>query len=416
MYLTLLVCDVKAIKFRIYPTLAQRRQLIKEFVARRHVWNWALECRSSAYKADKTTLNAVALSRLLTQRKASDTSLKAVSATALAYTLRDLDEAFQRFFSKQARYPKRKKFGTVNSVCYQIDKRQPVFRDGELLKLPKLGAVDVVWSKSIPVTPNSATVSKTPDGRWFVSLQYDADDAVAVPKTGKAVGIDLGLTCFAAMSDGNKIKPPRPLRAGLRKLANAQRALSRAKKGSNGRRKAKVRVAKVHSRIADQRADFLHKLSTSIVVEHDQIAVEDLSVRGMMANRKLARSIGDASWSEFRRQLTYKAGWYGKTLCVTPRFSRSTGVCPECGVVGEKLPLSVREWTCACGAVHDRDIAAAQVILKTARNAGFAGGGRNKPNDRGVSPENTAVFEAGKAQFARPHGRGQRTPIHGARS
>ena len=407
---------MKAIKFRIYPTLAQRRQLIREFAVRRRVWNWALERRSVAYKADKTSLNAVALSRELTLKKASDTLLKTASATALINTLWDLDEAFKKFFKKQANYPKRKKFGTVNSVCYNIDKRAKVFRDGELLKLPKLGAVDVVWSKSIPVTPNSATVSKTPDGRWFVALQYDAQDAIDAPKTGHAVGIDLGLTCFAAMSDGAKIMPPKPLRAGLRKLAHAQRDLSRAKRGSVGRRKAKGRVARIHSRIAFQRADFLHKLSTSIVVEHDQIAVEDLNVRGMMANGKLARSIGDASWSEFRRMLTYKSKWMGRELLLVPRFERTTGVCPDCGLVGERLPLNVRSWKCECGAVHDRDVAAARVILATARSAGIAGGGRNKPDEMGISPENTAACESGKAQIMRPHGRSQRTPNYGARS
>ncbi len=390
---------MKAVKFRIYPTLAQRRQLTKEFVTRRKVWNWALERRSSAYKADKTSLNAVALSRELTKLKASDTSLQAVSATALQNTLWDLDAAFQKFFRKQAKYPKRKKFGTVNSVCYALNKRKKVFRDGDMLKLPKLGAMRVVWSREISVFPNTATVSKTPDGRWFVSLQIDYVDPIAPPATDKQVGIDLGLTCFAALSDGEKIRSPKPLRQGLRRLAHVQRTLSRAQRGSNNRRKSRQRVARIHRQIADQRANFLHQTSTRIVGENAVIAIEDLHVRGMMANGKLARSIGDASWSEFRRMLAYKSKWLGRELRVVPRFERTTGVCPDCGHVGERLPLNIRSWTCQCGAVHDRDVAAARMILLTARSAGIACGAVYKPDDSGVSHDNTGRCEAGKAQL-----------------
>lgn len=397
---------MKAAKFRIYPTITQRRQLSKEFAARRKVWNWALERRSSAYKADKTSLNAVVLSRELTQLKTSEPFLKSVSATALTYTLRDLDEAFKKFFRKEAKYPKRKKFGTVNSVKYQIDKRkgQQVFRDGELLKLPKLGVVKVRWSKSIPVIPNSATVSKTPDGRWFVSLQYDAQDMIDLPHSDKELGIDLGLSCFIAGSDGRKEYSPKPYKQAMRRLAHAQRNLSRKKNGSSNRRKARQRVAMIHRQIADQRANFLHQQSTRIVTEHGLIAIEDLHVRGMMANRKLARSIGDVAWSEFRRQLNYKSKWYGRKLAITPRFARSTGVCPECGKIGEKLPLNIRTWTCQCGAIHDRDVAAAKIILQTARSAGLACGGRSKPDDSGLIRDNTAVNEAGKAQLKSRNG------------
>lgn len=391
---------MKAVKFRIYPTLAQRRQLSKEFATRRRVWNWALERRSSAYKADKTSLNAVALSRELTKLKASDTSLQAVSTTALVNTLFDLDTAFQNFFRKQAKYPKRKKFGAVQSVCYTIDKRKNVFQDGETLKLPKLGAIKVRWSHECPVIPTSATVSKTADDRWFVSLQIDYIDPIAPPATDKQVGIDLGLTCFAALSDGEKIKSPKPLKNGLRRLAHAQRALSRKQQDSSNRRKAKQRVARIHRQIADQRADFLHKLSTRIVGENAVIAIEDLHVRGMMANRKLARSIGDASWSEFRRMLTYKAQWIGRDLRVVPRFVRTTGVCPDCGVIGKRLPLTVRSWMCQCGAVHDRDVAAARVILSTAGTAGSYGPGLvNQPDDNGASCDNTGRNEGAKVQL-----------------
>ncbi|MBT9177561.1 MAG: hypothetical protein DDT20_01896 [Firmicutes bacterium] len=400
---------MKAIKLRIYPTLEQRRQLSREFAVRRHVWNWALERRSSAYKTDKTSLNAVGLSRELTRKKASDTSLCRVSSTALNNTLWDLDAAFQNFFKKQGRYPKRKKFGAVNSVCYTLDKRKKVFRDGELLKLPKVGSLRVVWSREVPVFPNTATVSKTPDGRWFVSLQIDYTDPVAAPTTDKQIGIDLGLTCFAALSDGEKIYSPKPLKQGLRRLAHAQRATSRAQRGSSNRRKARQRVARIHRQIADQRANFLHQQSTRIVGENAVIAIEDLHVRGMMANGKLARSIGDASWGEFRRMLTYKSKWMGRDLRIVQRFERTTGVCPDCGLVGDRLPLNVRSWTCECGATHDRDVAAARMILSTARSAGIYDPGlANKPDDSGASRDNTGWDEGVKAQHISPHGRGQR--------
>lgn len=377
---------MKAIKFRIYPTLAQRRQLAREFSAKRKVWNWALECRSLSYQVDKTSLNVVALSRLLTQAKASDTFLRSASATALNSTLWDMEAAFQKFFKKQSRYPRFKKFGSVNSVCYQLDKRQDVFRDGELLKLPKLGTIRVVWSAPVLAFPNSATVSRTQDGALFVSLQYDAPDMVNPPAPIRdVVGLDFGLTTLVTTSEGEKLNGRKPFKNSARRLARYQRRLSKAAKGGKTRRKLKCRVARLHRKIRDQRANFSHQLSTRLVRENRAIGIEDLGVKGMMSNGKLARAVADCGWGELRRQLTYKSAWYGRVLVLYPRFERSTGVCPECGLIGEKLPLGVRAWTCECGAHHDRDIAAAKVIaIHTARSAGIHGFGlANKREDSG---------------------------------
>lgn len=376
---------MKAIKFRIYPTLSQRRQLSKEFACRRIIWNWALNRKIEAYKENKTSLNYVLLSRELTQKKKEDEFLTKASSTALQNTLFDLDEAFKKFFRHENRFPKFKKFGAVNSTCYSLDKRTNIFRDGELLKLPKIGEIKTIWTKPILTTPNSDTISKTKDGRWFVSLQYN-DTPPELPKSNKEVGIDLGLTCFAALSDGRKFMSPKPLRKAMRKLAHVQRDLSRKEKGSKNRAKSRQIVSRLHSRIADQRADYLHKLSTSIVSEHGLIAIEDLNVRGMMSRGKIARSIGDVGWSEFRRMLTYKSLWYGRTLSVVPRFQRTTGVCPDCGFISERLPLNVRSWICECGVEHDRDIAAAEIILQTVRSTGIACGERRQPNDSGANP------------------------------
>lgn len=394
---------MKAIKFRIYPTLAQRRQLTKEFAARRRVWNWALECRSLSYRLDKTSLNAVALSRLLTQAKASDTFLRSASATALNNTLWDLDAAFQKFFRQQAKYPRFKKFGTVNSVCYQLDKRAPVFLDGELLRLPKLGAIRVVWSASVPVIPNSATVSRTQDGAWFVALQYDTPDAIHPPTPIRdVIGLDFGLTTLVTTSEGEKLNGRKPFKGSKRRLARYQRRFSKTAKGGANRRKLKCRVARIHRKIRDQRLDFSHQLSTRLVRENRAIGIEDLGVKGMMANGKLASAVADCGWSELRRQLTYKSSWLGRTLVVFPRFERSTGVCPKCGLVGPKLPLGVRSWACECGAHHDRDIAAAKVIaMYTARNAGIDGFGLvHKPEDSGNAKVRTGMMKQTRSEQA----------------
>jgi putative transposase len=270
--------------------------LKKEFDACRYVWNWALERRTKAYKQAGETLYAVALSRELTLLKMSQTFLKVASATALTYVLKSQDEAFRKFFKKQTRYPRFKKRGKVKSCTFQLDKRRgsKVFIPGELLNLPKLGAVKVVWSfKDISVFPNSATISRNAAGQWFVSLQCDCVDVINPPETDKTIGLDLGLSTLIATSGGQKIKPRRFLKNGLRRLRFAQRRLSKAAKGGSNRRKQKSRAARIHQRIANQRANFLHNLSTSIVRENQAIAIEDLNVRGVTANGKLARSVGD---------------------------------------------------------------------------------------------------------------------------
>ncbi|KFI22351.1 RNA-guided endonuclease InsQ/TnpB family protein [Nitrosococcus oceani] len=368
---------MKAYKLRFYPTLRQRRQLEKEFNACRYVWNWALDRRSRVYKENGKSLYAVALSRELTLLKTSQPFLKAASATALTYVLKSQDEAFQKFFKKQARYPKFKRRLRVRSCTFQIDKRrgEKVFIPGAFLQLPKLGPVRVVWSyRDIPVMPNSATVSRNAAGQWFVSLQCECIDVINPPATDNTIGLDLGLSTLVAMSDGRKEKPRRFLKNALRRLRVAQRRLAKAARGGSNRRKHKSRVARLHQGIASKRANFLHGLSTSIVRENQAIAIEDLNVRGMMANGKLARSVGDCGWYELRRQLTYKAKWYGRQLNMVPRFQRTTGVCPDCGTVGSRLPLRVRSWTCGhCGSAHDRDIAAARVMDLIGNTVGSTG-------------------------------------------
>jgi putative transposase len=221
------------------------------------------------------------------------------------------------------------------------------------------------WSRQIPKAAKvtTVTVSKDSAGRYFVSLL--CDDVVAKkPASNGKVGVDLGLTHFAILSTGEKIATPKTFRTHEAKLAKLQRRLARKQKGSNRRAKAKMKVARLHAKIADARRDFLHKLSTRLINENQVIAVESLSVSNMQKNRCLAKSISDASWSEFLRQLEYKAKWYGRELIGIDRWYPSSKRCSNCGYTISKMPLNVREWTCLeCGAIHDRDVNAARNVL-----------------------------------------------------
>ena len=412
---------MRAFKFRIYPTLKQRKQLQKEFAASRFVWNWSLDQKDSMFKLYGFKHNVVTLSRDLTCLKKHESWLLKASVTVMTNTLYDLDEAYKKFFRHEAEHPKFKKF--KNSVCYQMDKRQGthIFQSGKLLKLSKLGPIDVKWSDEVPVFPNSATISKRPNGDWYVSLQVDCTKPMKL-KSHNKIGLDLGIQSFITTSDGDKIAPPIPYKLSKRKLKILQRRFNKTKKKNSNRAKARIKVANLHQKISDQRKDFLHKLSTTIVSENQVIAIEDLKVSSL-AQGKLASAVTDCGWGMFTIFLTHKALWNGRELLKHPRYERSTGVCPNCNYVTEKLPLNIRSWKCPCGLTHDRDIAAAQVILKhtvqntvilnTARSAGSlitkACGPAKPLDDREAIPENRGRVETGKSllrpktrRFSRP--------------
>ena len=206
-------------------------------------------------------------------------------------------------------------------------------------------------------------MSRDAAGRWFVSLLVEDPTVRPLPATDAAAGIDAGITTLVTLSTGEKVSNPRYERADRRKLAKAQRALSRKAKGSNNRAKARLRVARIHACIADRRRDLLHKLSTRLVRENQTVVLEDLGVRNMLRNHSVARAIADAAWSDLRSMLEYKAQYYGRTLVAVDRWFPSSKICSTCGRLVESLPLSVREWVCPCGAVHDRDVNAARNIL-----------------------------------------------------
>lgn len=358
--------DVKrAYKFRCYPTPEQEKILARTFGCARFAYNHMLRLRTDAWFQRKERVGYHETSAALTAlKKAPETAwLNEVSSVPVQQALRHLQTAFVNFWAKRAKYPQFKRKDGPQSAEYTTS----AFKwDGKTLKLAKMAApLAVRWSRQIPKAAKvtTVTVSRDAAGRYFVSLLCD-DVVTAKPAASAKVGIDLGLSHFAILSTGEKIAAPNTFRKNEAKLAKLQRRLAKKTKGSNRRKKAKLKVAQLHARIADSRRDFLHKLSTRLINENQVIAVESLSVSNMQKNRCLSKSISDAGWSEFVRQLEYKALWYGRELVGIDRWYPSSKRCSDCGHTVAKMPLKVREWVCPeCGSVHDRDVNAARNVL-----------------------------------------------------
>jgi putative transposase len=358
--------DIKrAYRFRFYPMPEQEVILARTFGCARFAYNHMLRLRTDAWYQRQERIGYHETSAALTALKKTPEHawLNDVSSVPVQQALRHLQTAFANFFAKRAQYPNFRRKDGVQSVEYTTS----AFRwDGAALKLAKMNApLAIRWSRTIPkgAKPTTVTVSRDTAGRYHVSIL--CDDAVSSRKkvSGK-VGIDLGLTHFAILSTGEKVAAPNTFRKNEARLARLQRQLAKKQLGSTNRRKAKLKVARMHARTADSRRDFLHKLSTRLINENQVIAIESLAVSNMQKNRKLAKSISDASWSEFVRQLTYKAEWYGRTLVGIDRWYPSSKRCSDCGHIVGKMPLNVRSWTCPeCGSIHDRDINAARNVL-----------------------------------------------------
>jgi putative transposase len=355
----------KAFKYRFYPTPEQESLLRRTMGCTRLVYNTALAARTEAWYRDKTRISYIQTSALLTEwKKADDLSfLNEVSSVPLQQSLRHLQTAFGNFFAGRAKYPTFKK--KRNGGSAEFTKSAFKFRDGQVILAKCSEALPIRWSRQIPegCSPSTVTVKLTPAGKWFVSLLVDVDIEPLPPSEFK-VGVDLGIASLLALSTGEKISNPKTFRVKHKRLKKAQKALARKVKGSSNRHKARLKVARIHAEISDARKDFLHKLTTRLVRENQTIAVEDLAVKNMVKNPKLALSITDASWGELVRQLDYKCEWYGRTLIKIDRWFPSSKRCSNCGHIAEKMPLNIRSWDCpSCGHSHDRDVNAAINVL-----------------------------------------------------
>ncbi|MFF2848690.1 RNA-guided endonuclease InsQ/TnpB family protein [Streptomyces sp. NPDC058001] len=367
----------RAFKYRFRPTDAQAAELSRTFGCVRKVYNMALEARTRAWQRGER-VNYNATSAMLTAWKKTEelAYLSEVSSVPLQQCLRHLQGAFVNFWEKRGRYPRfkaRKK--SRRSAEYTSSAFR--YRDGRLTLARMREPLDIVWSRPLPegAAPSTVTVSQDSAGRWFVSLLCEDPAVKPLPATDAAVGIDAGLDHLLTLSTGEKITNPRYERKDRVRLAKAQRNLSKKAPGSANRDKARRKVARIHARIADRRRDHLHKITTRLVRENQTLVIEDLTVRNMIRNRKLARAISDAAWSQFRSMLEYKATWYGREVIAVDRWFPSSRLCHACGALREKLPLNVRTWTCGCGMTHDRDVNAAVNLLAAGRAVQACGAG-----------------------------------------
>ena len=367
----------RAFKYRFNPTGEQAAQLSRTFGCVRLVYNKALEERTAAWYGEQRRISYVQSSAALTQWKKTEelAFLTQVSSVPLQQALRHLHTAFGNFFAKRARYP-RFKSRKKSRASAEYTRSGFTWRAGRLTLAKMAEPLDISWSRPLPqgTEPTTATVSRDAAGRWFVSLLCEDTVTPAAP-TANAVGLDAGITSLVTLSTGEKITNPKHERRDRARLARAQRELSRKTKGSANGEKARRKVARVHARIADRRRDFLHKLSTRLVRENQTVVIEDLTVRNLLKNGRLARAISDAAWTDLRMMLEYKCAWYGRELVLIDRFFPSSKLCGTCGTVREKLPLNVRAWTCDRGTVHDRDVNAARNILAAGPAASASGDG-----------------------------------------
>ncbi|HMQ32447.1 MAG TPA: transposase [Chloroflexaceae bacterium] len=353
----------KAYRYRLLPTPEQEGQFWQFAGARRWTYNWALARRLTHYKTTGKSLSVSELCGELTQLKHQPETawLREMDSQLLQQAIRDLDKAFGAFFARRTKFP-----------CFRSKKREtPRFRIpqrvvlvGDRLSVPKVGLVRLVLHRPLEGTVKSATFKRDATGAWYVTLVVHfelSDTPLPPPDAEQVVGVDVGLKDLAVLSNGQRVPAPRHYRRAERKLRRLQRHLSRCERGSKNREKARMKVARQHRRVANQRADHLHKLTSRLVREHDAVVLEDLNVKGL-GRTNLAKSVHDAGWSMLRFQLAYKARWQRKHLVVIGRFFPSSRLCAACGCINSDLTLADREWTCRCGVVHDRDLNAARNI------------------------------------------------------
>lgn len=360
-------------RYRIYPTNQQKIALAKLFGCCRVVFNEALAFCQENYKQGNRFVGYSQWSKSLTEIKKTEEKhwLTEVAAIPLQQSLKDLETSFKNFFDshkgkrkgKKVNSPKFKKRKSKQSARFT---RQGFKINQNSVYLSKIGDLKIVWSRELPSEPSSVTVIKDSAGRYFLSFVCEVRQT-QLPDNSKNIGVDLGIIDFATLSTGEKIKAPKPLKRQLKRLRRLQKNLSRKQKGGKRCEVARLKVAKLHAKITDIRADFLHKLSTRLIQENQLIALEDLNVSGMVKNRKLSRAISDLGWRSFRTMLEAKGEMYGREVKIINRWEATSQTCSCCGFKGGKKELSVREWTCLnCGEIHDRDVNASRVILTVA--------------------------------------------------
>ncbi|ASU79771.1 transposase [Actinopolyspora erythraea] len=389
-------------RYRIYPTNEQRQALAQAFGNARVVYNDAVRARQDAYRAgQKYPTGTVLQKRLITDAKHTEERgwLAKCSNIVLQQAIRDCDTAYRNFFDSLKGKCAGRRVGAPRFKSKR-DRRQAIrlhtggfsIRSNGKLRLARIGDVKVAWSRDLPSAPSSVTVIKTADDRYFASFVVETGDDTlpeAVDEHGQDVeiGLDLGLSTFAVDQHGRVIDNPRFVRRAERKLKRLQRELSRKQRGSNNRAKARKKLARQHAKVSDTRQDWLHKATTSIVRENQTIVLEDLAVSGL-ARTRLAKSVHDASWGAFRRLLDEKAARYGRQLIIINRWLPTSQTCSACGRIDGAKPLSVRTWSCPCGAVHDRDRNAARNILAAGRaERRNACGGDVRPHTGAVAAE-----------------------------
>lgn len=367
----------KSYKFRMYPDEEQKTLLLKHFGCCRLVYNHFLARRKEAYLTEKTSLNYYDCQSELTVWKKSDeySFLKEVNSQSLQFSIRNLDTAYRKFFDKSGKFPRFKKKGDRDSFTVP----QSVRLEYEKLFIPKFkNGIKTKVHRPVDGRILFATLSMNASGEFYVSLTCEADHT-PLPKTGKAVGIDTGIKELAILPDGTRYENPKFLKKEIKKVKYLSRQLSKKNKGSSSRRRARIKLAVQHQKLSNKRMDYLHKVSSEIVKNHDFISVEDLAVKNLMKNHHLAQSFSDVALGSFYSMLEYKCKWNGREFVKIDRFFPSSKCCSTCGWINQDLTLQVREWVCpSCGASHDRDINAAKNILTQ---------GLNLPSGCGTQPD-----------------------------
>lgn len=362
---------LRAYKYRLFPTKEQEVLLSKHFGCSRWIYNYALDKKVKAYQTTKESLSRFTIQKDLPELKKSDETkwLKEVNSQSLQASLENLDKAFTKFFREKKGFPKFKSKHD-NRQSFSVPQNGIVDFETNTISLPKFKKpIKCKLHRRFEGNSKTVTISKTPTGKYFVSVLVEVNEELPKLKTideNKAIGIDLGIKTFAVLSNGEEIQNPKYLRSALKRLKKQQRRASKKVKGSNNRKKAVMKLAVLHEKVANKRSDFLHKVTAKLVSEHDTLCLETLKASNMIKNHKLAQALSDISIGKFNEILEYKAKWNGVNILRIGRFQPSSKMC-SCGEINKELKLSDRVWTCkACGVTHERDELAANNIKKFA--------------------------------------------------